>query len=619
MKRRQIVSLALLVVAVFMCFAGCKQTPEDTGGSNGNSVQEELPEDIDASAVDILTQRWVAAELSFISEIEYSASEETTYQLIVDGVFTNRESGTVLTIPAFYDGDNTWRIRFAPTEYGIWDYKIVCSGDASLNGKTGTVGSNAYRGNLEIYKRGFVTTAYGHKYFTYADGTPFFYLGDTHWTMFTEELDEAGSHAGDIETDSHFKYIVDKRVEQGYTVYQSEPIGAPFDLSAGKMNRRVINGFQEADAYFAYIAQKGLVHANAQFFFTSSMTDRLAADDAFLEMISRYWVARYGAYPVMWTLAQECDNDFYAENKTNKFQWNAENNPWVKVAEYLHKYDAYQHPLTGHQEGSDFVSVTGKGEAILKKEIQGKVSNHGASVFASEEVTQRTGHDWYAAQWKQNINGLPDFASAKDYWESPKVGINYEDRYAYLWTKDFGARARGWISYLNGFFGYGYGCADIWYYKSTYDMEGDSVLRDGLETITEEEKKMEWSEAIELESGYQVCYMKEFFAGFEWWRLIPDFNNGQYFNASSGTLYSCASIGNETYVVYLYNRTKGGGTLAGLEAGAEYTMRWFNPRTGQFEGEVISFTPDTQDKNGGAGYAVQKPDTEDWTLFVTKK
>ena len=556
---------------------------------------------------DAVTENWIAAELTFQTKEQYNPVSCEAFYVKMDVLFTHEETRETLCIPAFWYEEDVFKVRFTPVRTGLWTYRTVCAEDASLNDLKGTVFSKAYRGELEIYKHGFVTTAYGHKYFTYADGTPFFYLGDTHWTMFTEEFDEAGSHAGAIKTDSHFKYIVDKRAEQGYTVYQSEPIGAPFKLTDG-VQAEDMKGFQQADQYFAYIAQKGLVHANAQLFFTAEMTDALAEDKAYLQAITRHWVARWGAYPVMWTLAQECDNDFYAEMAHNKHSWVTGHNPWIDVAEYIHACDAYRHPLSGHQEGASFTTVTGKGTTAAK------ISKEGKSMFLSPEITLRTGHDWWAAQWKQNINGLPNFSSAKDYWESPKAGINYEDRYAYLWTKDFGARVRGWLSFLNGFFGYGYGCADLWYYKSTYDMKGDSVLRDGLETITEEEKQMKWCEAVFLESGCQVCYMKDFFSAFKWWNLVPDFDGQKYFLPEEGCLYSCATEGNERYVVCLYNQTEDSGYLGGLSKEAAYTIKWFNPRTGTYA--VIESSAQADEE--GRYRLPEKPDAMDWVVLAQK-
>ena len=82
---------------------------------------------------------------------------------------------------------------------------------------------------------------------TYADGTPFFYLGDTHWGLYLEEYDQPGPHAGNTGATSHFKYLVDRRVEQGFTVCQSEPIGAKFNLADGRVDQKDIDGLRQAD------------------------------------------------------------------------------------------------------------------------------------------------------------------------------------------------------------------------------------------------------------------------------------------------------------------------------------------------------------------------------------
>lgn len=604
---KRIFSIILVLLLLFS--AGCNNAPNQV-----HQPSNQIPENtviIDPTLVDAVTENWMALELAFKSSKAYNSAKVEQFYVDMDVIFTHRTTGESLNIPAFWDGDNIFAVRFAPTEVGLWDYKTVCATDESLDGIIGTVGSNTYLGDLDVYKNGFVKTN-GKKYFVYDNGTPFFYLGDTHWTMFTEEFDEAGPYAGNLETDSHFKYIVDKRVEQGYTVYQSEPIGAPFDVTLG-FTRRALSGFKKADLYFQYIAKSGLTHANAQFFFATAFPKKLAEDTDTLEQLCRYWVARFGAYPVMWTLGQEVDNDMYKGNKGDEIWWDHTNNPWITVAEYLHKYDAYSHPLSGHQEGSRYTSVTGAGTDIPNK------TNQGASVFLSDEVTEKTGHDWWAAQWKYRLNKLGYSQNAKDYWNSSKVAVNYEDNYCYLWTEDFGARARGWISYLYGFFGYGYGCIDIWYYRSNYEMNTDSDY-DGVSIVTPEEKKKYWPEAVELESGYQVGYMRQFFESFEWWKLVPDFEDHKFFYPQYNALYACATIDNDLYVIYLYgtkhNKT---GFISNMDENATYTIKWYNPRTNTFEKTEENIKANTVDVFKKPAYLLDdKPDKNDWVVLITK-
>ena len=601
LDRRTILSIsALLMLLLPLCevsFAGSGSV----GGVLHESTSNDPEEHREGAPARFETETWIAADLPFVSSKSYREGEQVYAQF--DATFTNTATGTSLTIPGFWDGDQTFVVRFAPTEPGEWDYSTAAPDDPDLDGKTGKVIVKPYSGDLEIYKRGFVMTN-GTKRFVYADGTPFFYLGDTHWSMCREEFDSPGPYAGETGAESHFKYIVDKRVEQGFTVYQSEPIGARANLADGKLDASDAAAFKMDDRYFQYLAEKGLVHANAEFFFSSLMTKELASDERYLEAISRYWVARYSAYPVMWTLAQEADNDFYRERGDQKF-YDFNDNPWVKVAEFIHRYDAYRHPLSCHQENTLYTTVTGAGSSAPNRD------GGGQSAFYSEDVSARTGHDWWAAQWSPNLAGQESGMTARDYWESGKVAINYEGRYCNLWTKDAGARMQSWIAMLSGFAGVGYGAADIWLYDGNYDL--DTTSNDGLDTITPADKATRWNAAVEFESAWQQGVMRRFFESFDWQNLKPDFNDGAIFKPDQ-SYYVAASVGTETYVIYLYMRSRSSGVVLGMDADRNYDAAWFDPRTGETI-EIGEIRADDQ----GTWHAPEKPAAEDYALVLKKK
>ena len=514
----------------------------------------------------------------------------------LDVAFTS-ESGTVLTVPAFWDGGKIWRVRFAPTELGVWKFQTSCKEDAGLNGKSGSLKAVPYDGDLEIFRRGFVTTREGLKYFVYADGTPFFYLGDTHWSMMAEEFDEPGPHAGKLKTESHFKAIVDRRVEQGFTVYQSEPIGISVYLSdpdkigidySDGISSRDVKGFQKMDKYFAYIAQKGLVHANAQFFFPNEMK-AIEHNDAYLERLSRYWAARYSAYPVFWTLGQEVDDDFYG-----KFDRN--NNPYVKVCKWLYQYDPYRHPISAHQENAGHVTRTGNGKNVH------------ASLFQNVP-----GHTWYAVQWSHPLNQPFNLSVPQNFWNDGqgKPAILYEGKYCYLWTKDFGARAQGWYAYLTGLYGYGYGAEDIWLYQSTYDMNTTS-RHDGVSTVTPEDKAIKWPEALELPSAIQMGYLKKFLIEHEWWKLVPEFSGGEMrFTPGAKVFYVGAHEQAKRFVFYFYSTGTETGTLENLAPGRVVTAVWFDPQTGAQQSPVTLTVSES-----GTVALPKKPNDADWVLYV---
>lgn len=544
-------------------------------------------------------ETWRMTELSFVSATDYSQTRAD--EVMMDVTFTHKRSGKTITRPAFWDGGNIFLVRFAPTAAGIWEWSTACPQDESLAGLEGSLRCKEYDGDLEIYRRGFVTVVSGNKYFTYADGTPFFYLGDTHWGMLTEEYDSPGHHAGNTGAESHFKYIVDRRVDQGFTVYQSEPIGSRFKLGDGTVDQEDIEGFRHADGYFEYIADAGLVHANSQFFFPSEMTRTLSAQKDKLEQMSRYWVARFGAWPVMWTLGQEIDNDSYNEQGFNN-NYSYQDNPWIEVAEYIHKYDSYSHPLSGHQEHNVHTTVTGVG---WKEEIS---KGRSASIFVSDEVAARTGHNWWAAQWGPQFIEPAEPELIRDYYNSTRPAVNYEGKYCGLWTQDFGSRVQGWSAFLCGFCGYGYGAIDIWLYNSTFDIGAPSF--DGVDSISIADKKKPWSESIEYPSARQMGYLRSYMESFDWWNLVPVLCDQPEFEALSSA-YAYART-DKRHVLYFFAKNElATGTIKAMEPGAEVRLEWFNPRTGETMPSVeVTVGID------GALVLPQKPDVEDWTLTI---
>ena len=73
--------------------------------------------------VDVLTETWRAAEITFESANTYT-NPLITAELNV--LFTS-PSGKQVVVPGFWDGGRTWRVRFAPSEYGVWKYVSTCS------------------------------------------------------------------------------------------------------------------------------------------------------------------------------------------------------------------------------------------------------------------------------------------------------------------------------------------------------------------------------------------------------------------------------------------------------------------------------------------------------------
>lgn len=565
------------------------------------------------------TEKWVACEIEFESSKEY---DNPVYTVDTDVVFYNKTSGTALKIPAFWDGGTTWKVRFAPTEVGEWSFYTVCTDTANggLHHRGGSVICKEYSGDLDIYKHGFVKTEPGKNYFVYDDGTPFFYLGDTHWTLAIEEIDSYGS----IETQkvagitkeladqygitSQFDYIMNYRAEQGYTVIQSQPLywwdvndqiwfqdGAENIFTLG-VNAFMLEKFKQYDRYFKIIADYGLVHSNTQFGYPTTLMSAYFGGkitDEQLEKLSRYWVARYSAYPVMWATTQEGDNDYYGVDRGD-CEATPETNPWFYVMDWVAKYDPYDHPSTCHQENS----------------IYTRVEN---SRFDDSE-----NHSWYAAQYNYAFNGI-NWEWAKEFYNNYgcKPVVNYEGPYDH-WDESggsgYGVRIQAWGAYMNGQFGYGYGAQPIWsifWAQNGYpDYETRTITDSYGETF---DKGLNWIEGLYLESGEQITYIKDYLQKYEWWRLTPCFNKS-YFYQPGSSKYSVSHIGNELYIGYFHGKLNNDklGKLTAMTNG-EYEVQWFNCITGEY-GEVFTVTV-----TDGTYTLPAKPDAGDWVISVKIK
>jgi len=141
----------------------------------------------------------------------------------------------------FWDGGKTFRVRVLATAPGTWTWTSGSNqSDSGLNGKTGKFTATAWR-KAEVVKnpcrRGMIkASANGHA-FEYADGTPFFLLGDTWWSVPTFRYrwyDD--NRQRPIGPGAGFKDYVRFRTKQGFNCF-AMIVAFPNWANDGKPNR----------------------------------------------------------------------------------------------------------------------------------------------------------------------------------------------------------------------------------------------------------------------------------------------------------------------------------------------------------------------------------------------
>ena len=126
--------------------------------------------------------QWKEITLSLQAGQQY---ENPYTDVEVYAVFTHPEYGEIKR-PAFWDGGNSWKIRFAsPVSEGRWTWETVCSNtdDKGLHGREGKVEATEYTGSNELIRHGLLGMSKGHRNVVHADGTPFPVVGDTPWAL----------------------------------------------------------------------------------------------------------------------------------------------------------------------------------------------------------------------------------------------------------------------------------------------------------------------------------------------------------------------------------------------------------------------------------------------------
>ena len=121
----------------------------------------------------------------------------------------------------FWDGGNTFRVRITATKPGAWTWESGSSpADRGLNGKKGSFTAGEWTDeekDVNPLRRGMIEASSNGHAFRYADGTPFFLVGDTWWATPTfrflwrddDTIRPMGPEAG-------FKEFVEYRKTQGY-------------------------------------------------------------------------------------------------------------------------------------------------------------------------------------------------------------------------------------------------------------------------------------------------------------------------------------------------------------------------------------------------------------------
>ena len=535
------------------------------------------------------TETWRECVLTFETQKDF---EDPVRGCPVDACFIG-PSGQEIVREGFWDGGRRYCVSFAAPEAGLWRWTLAAPQDSGLDGRTGLLDAVPYSGSLDIFRHGFVRVAtpregFGRKLLVYADGTPFFWLGDTHWEFAFGESWDRSNHSA---MESQFRGMVDRRVRQGFTVYQTnlrsdckdhgrfwltEP-GDPCPVPNPEFFR------SELDRRMRYIADAGLVNVLG-FAWGQSLGRSGNTTLAEQKMLARYCVARYGALPLVWSIAGEVAGYEPSERETLI-------DAWREVALATQEAAGGLHPLTVHYTNErpfadyyysepwfDFVlNQAGHGDYVISE------SDYRSYLAAHREKPFMEGEAFYEGCSSLEENG------------TRKIDDSMMRRVAY-------------IAMMSGAAGYTYGAQGIW--DNVWDAAEQRSGRAGR-MLAEVFNRygVTWAEAIDAPGASQMGIMRRFFEEHGWWSLAPAGNEGSAVLGRKCPLAAVAADGASVVAYYPASARK---PLALSLGRGSWHASWFDPRTG-----------DTQDggtlKTADTPFALPaKPTLDDW-LFVLER
>ena len=487
-------------------------------------------------------------------------------------------------VPAFWAGGQEWRVRYSADAAGRYTFETICSdtSNAHLHGRTGVLEVAPYDGGNSLLRHGAPRVSQDRRHLEHADGTPFFWLGDTWWMGLSKRL----------RWPADFERLAADRVHKGFTVVQivaglypdmpqfdargANEAGFPWEPGYARINPAY---FDMADLRIQHLVDRGLspciVGCWGYYLPILGM--------AKMKQHWRHLIARWGAHPAVWCLAGEGTMPYYLS--TDKERDRAmQKRGWTELARYVRATDPYHHPITIHP--SDSARNTVEDASVLDFDML------------------QTGHSDRAS-----IPNTVRLVTGSRAASPPMPVIDGEVCYEGILeqSRQEVQRFMFWACMLSGAAGHTYGANGIWQVNTAAQPFGPSPHgRSWGDTP--------WDVAAELPGSGQTGMAKGLLVRYPWWRMEPHPEWVEpHWTAENYMQPYGAGIPGELRVIFMppmWDVPK----VKHLEPGLPYHAFYFNPATGK-EHDAGKAVADSS----GSWQPPVPPVFQDWVLVLDRR
>lgn len=475
-------------------------------------------------------------------------------------------------VAGFWDGGRAWRVRFLPGEPGLWKYRTRAQPVvAGLDGQAGEFECVAAGSSAPAFQRqGPVRVAAQGTFLAHADGTPFFWLGDTVWC------------GPALATQDDWRTYLHDRLEKRFSVIQFNAVcpwrcaAADRDGNSAYLGRDPIRinprYFQRLDGYYDAIHECGLVAAPVLAWAHKTGDAGMDLGEEDVVKLVRYQVARYGAHHVVWILAG--DNSYKPEQAQR----------WKRIGRAVFGSGPHA-PVTTHPTGMNWPWDAWREETWL--DVLGYQSGHGDDARTLAWIhSGPVSRAWASPPVRPIINLEPPYEDHLGY-QSRKPHTDSSVRRAVYWSLLSAPPA-----------GVTYGGHGIWSWQTA---EGQPPVDHPSTGVARP-----WRAALNLPAAAQMGHLAALFAEIGWWELrpAPQILASQPGEKDPAQFVAAAQSGGRSLtMVYL----PAGGKVQFRPATlpAQRRAEWFDPRTGKWAPATIT-----------ESLEVPAPDRGDWVLVI---
>jgi len=518
------------------------------------------------------------AEWSFTAERNHS---DPTGGVTLDVVVSD-PGGVQLRVPAFWAGGQEWRVRYASSRVGVHTWASDCSdtSDAGLHGVEGEIEVRACTADRPLLGRGALRVSKSRRFLEYADGKPFFWLGDTWWMGLCSRLSWP----------EDFKQLAADRVQKGFTVVQivagpypdmdsfdprgENEAGFPWTEEYSSLNPAY---YDMADRRIRHLVEAGLVPCILGCW--GYYLQKMGA-----EKIRQHWrnlIARYGAYPVVWCLAGEGSMPYYLSG-TKEEDREALREGWTEIARYVREVDPFGRLLTIHPSRSARQTV------------------NDASVLDLDML--QTGHGD-----RTSIPNTLRLAQSAYGTEPVMPVINSEVCYEGIGEacRQEVQRMMFWICVLSGACGHTYGANGIWQVNRKDAPYGPSPGGTAWGHTP-------WDVAAQLPGSTQLGLAKDLLERYAWWAFDPHPEwVAEHATAQKVNAPYAGGIPGQVRVIFLPSDVWGI-TVKGLDDGVTYSAYIHSP----VDGSEVLLGAVKPDADGDWRLPEPMPIFQDWVLVL---